>query len=135
MMRIGDAARLSGVSARLIRYYESAGLLSPAGRDANGYRIFDERNVHELRFIKRARSLGFPIKQIDDLLDLWRDKKRPSRKVRALAEHHKQAVVSHMEAHRSIVDVLSRLIRACKGDNRPDCPILDELSGERSRRP
>ena len=132
-MRIGEAARLSGVSARLIRYYESEGLLSSAGRDANGYRIFDERNVHELRFIKRARSLGFPIKQIDELLDLWRDKKRPSRRVRALAEGHKQAVISRMEAHRSIVDVLSRLIAACKGNDRPDCPILDELSGERAR--
>ena len=132
-MRIGDAARLSGVSARLIRYYESEGLLSSAGRDANGYRIVDERNVHELRFIKRARSLGFPIKQIAELLDLWRDKKRPSRKVRALAEGHKQAVISRMEAHRSIVDVLSRLIAACKGNDRPDCPILDELSGERAR--
>jgi len=134
-MRIGDAAELSGVSARLIRYYESEGLLSPAGRDPNGYRIFDERNVHELRFIKRARSLGFPIKQIDELLDLWRDKKRPSRKVRALAERHRQAVVSRMEAHRSIVDVLSRLIEACKGDERPDCPILDELSGDHGRQP
>ena len=134
-MRISDAARLSGVSARLIRYYESIGLLSLAGRNASGYRIFDERNVHELRFIKRARSLGFPIKQIDELLDLWRDKKRPSRKVRVLAERHKQAVVSRMEAHRSIVDVLSRLIEACKGDDRPDCPILDEISGERTRQP
>src|SRR5512145_2334299 len=134
-MRIGDAAVQSGVPAKLIRYYEASGLLSPAGRDANGYRVFDERNVHELRFIKRARSLGFPIKQIDDLLDLWRDKKRPSRKVRALAEHHEQAIVSRMEAHRSIVDVLNRLIAACKGDDRPDCPILDELSGERTRQP
>jgi MerR family copper efflux transcriptional regulator len=135
MMRIGDAARLSGVSARLIRYYENAGLLSAAGRDANGYRIFDERNVHELRFIKRARSLDFPIKQIDDLLDLWRDKKRSSRKVRVLAERHKQAIVSRMEAHRSIIEVLSRLIAACKGDDRPECPILDELSGERTGQP
>jgi MerR family gold-responsive transcriptional activator of gol and ges genes len=134
-MRISDAARLSGVSTRLIRYYESEGLLSPTGRDANGYRIFNERNVHELRFIKRARSLGFPIKQIDELLDLWRDKRRSSRKVRAVAERHKHAVVSRMEAHRSIVDVLSLLIKACKGDDRPDCPILDELSGERTRQP
>ena len=128
-MRIGDAARLSGVSARLIRYYESVGLLSLAGRNASGYRVFDERNVQELRFIKRARSLGFPIKQIDDLLDLWRDQRRPSRKVRVLAERHKLAVVSRMEAHRSIIKVLSRLIAACKGDDRPDCPILDELGG------
>ena len=87
MMRIGETARLSGVSVKLIRYYEGVGLLSPAHRDSNRYRLFDERNVHELRFIKRARSLGFPIKQIDELLKLWRDKQRPSRKVRALAEN------------------------------------------------
>ena len=91
--------------------------------------------MHELRFIKRARSLGFPIKQIDELLNLWRDKYRPSRKVRVLAEHHKRAVVSRMEAHRSIIKVLSRLIAACKGNDRPDCPILDELSGGRTRQP
>lgn len=133
-MRIGEAARLSGVSAKLIRYYEGAGLLSPAGRDANRYRIFDERNVHELRFIKRARSLGFPIKQIGELLRLWRDKQRPSRKVRALAEMHKQSVAARMEAHRSIIKVLSRLIDACRGDDRPDCPILDQLSLGRTRR-
>jgi len=126
-MRIANVARLSGVSAKLIRYYESIGLLSPAGRDANGYRVFDERNVHELRFIKRARSLGFAIKQIDELLGLWRDIKRPSRKVRALAERHRQAVTARMEAHRTIIDVLSRLIEACWGDDRPDCPILEEL--------
>jgi DNA-binding transcriptional MerR regulator len=84
-----------------------------------------------LRFIKRARSLGFPIKQIDELLYLWRDKRRPSRKVRALADHHKQAVVARMQAHRSIIKVLTRLIDACKGDDRPDCPILDDLSSTR----
>jgi MerR family copper efflux transcriptional regulator len=127
-MRIGEAASLSGVSAKLIRYYEGSGLLSPAGRDANGYRIFDERNVHELRFIKRARSLGFPIKQIDELLRLWRDTRRPSRKVRELAVLHRKSVGARMEAHRSIITVLSRLIAACRGDDRPDCPILDELS-------
>jgi MerR family copper efflux transcriptional regulator/MerR family gold-responsive transcriptional activator of gol and ges genes len=133
-MRIGDAAKRSGVSAKLIRYYEASGLLSPAGRDANGYRVFDERNIHELSFIKRARSLGFPIKQIDELLGLWRDKHRASRKVRALAEGHKQDIVARMQAHQSIIAVLSRLIEACKGDDRPDCPILDELSATRTRR-
>lgn len=132
-IRIGEAARLSGVSARLIRYYESRRLLSPAGRDASGYRAFDERNVHELHFIKRARSLGFPIKQIDELLALWRDKKRPSRKVRVLAVRHRDAVAARMEAHQAIIDVLGRLIEACKGDERPDCPILDELSQEGAR--
>jgi Cu(I)-responsive transcriptional regulator len=132
-MRISDAAVQSGVPAKLIRYYEAVGLLTPAGRDVNGYRIFDERNVHELRFIKRARSLGFPIKEIDELLKLWRDKSRPSRKVRALADRHKQAVVARMQAHRSIVKVLTRLIEACKGDDRPDCPILDELSSGHGR--
>jgi Cu(I)-responsive transcriptional regulator len=126
-MRIANVARLSGVSAKLIRYYESIGLLTPAGRDANGYRVFDERNVHELRFIKRARSLGFAIKQIDELLGLWHDTKRPSRKVRALAERHRQVVTARMEAHRTIIDVLGRLIEACWGDDRPDCPILEEL--------
>lgn len=132
-LRIGDAARLSGVSAKLIRYYESRRLLSPSGRDASGYRVFDERNVHELRFIKRARSLGFPIKQIDELLGLWRDKKRPSRKVRVLAVRHRDEVAARMQAHQAIIDVLSRLIAACRGDERPDCPILDEL-GKRSTR-
>ncbi len=132
-MRIGEAARLSGVPAKLIRHYESAGLLSPARRDANGYRVFDEGNVHELRFIRRARFLGFPIKQIHELLTLWRDKKRPSRDVRALAHRHRQAVVDRMEAHRTIVNVLTRLISACKGDERPDCPILDELSSGEGR--
>ena len=133
--RIGDAARLSGVSTKLIRYYESRRLLSPAGREASGYRVFDDRNVHELRFIKRARSLGFPIKQIDELLGLWRDKKRLSRKVRALATRHRDSVAVRMEAHQAIIDVLAQLIAACRGDERPDCPILEDLGkpGGRSR--
>lgn len=134
MMRIRDAARLSGVSAKLIRYYETAGLISPAGRDANDYRLFDERNVHELRFIKRARSLGFPLKQIEELLGLWREKRRPSRKVKVLAQRHKQVVVGRMEAHWAIIKVLGRLIEACKGDDRPECPILDELGSKRRGR-
>jgi MerR family transcriptional regulator, copper efflux regulator len=132
-MRIGEAAERSGVSAKLIRYYEAAGLLSPAGRAANGYRTFDERNLHELCFIKRVRSLGFPIKQIEELLRLWRDKHRPSRKVKALAELHMQTIAARMQAHQSIIKVLAHLIEACKGDDRPDCPILDELSSRRGR--
>jgi Cu(I)-responsive transcriptional regulator len=134
MMRIGDAARLSGVSARLIRYYESVGLLSPARQMGSRYRIFDDRNIHELRFIKRARSLGFPIKQIDQLLRLWRDRKRPSRKVRDLATRHQASIIRRMEQHRAIVDVLMRLIDSCRGDERPECPILDELDTQTTGR-
>jgi Cu(I)-responsive transcriptional regulator len=133
-MRIGEAAKLSGISAKLIRYYEGRGLLSPAGRSSRGYRVFDERNVHELRFIKRSRYLGFSLGHIDELLRLWRDKQRPSRKVRALAEAHRQAIVMRMDAHRSITKVLTRLIAACKGDDRPDCPILDNLSSIRNKK-
>ena len=81
-----------------------------------------------------APALGFPIKQIDELLKPWRDKQRPSRKVRALAEVHKQSVAARMQAHRSIIKVLGRLIDACRGDDRPDCPILDELSSARKKR-
>lgn len=127
-MRIGEASRMSGVSAKLIRYYEGIGLLSRAGRDRSGYRDFDERNVHELRFIKRARDLGFPITQIVELLKLWRDTKRPSSKVRDLAERHRKAIVTRMDAHRAIIDVLTHLIASCRGDERPDCPILQHLS-------
>ena len=134
-MRIAEAARLSGVSAKLIRYYEVRGLLSPAGRTPKGYRVFNDRNIHELRFIKRARTLGFPIKQIDALLGLWRDKQRPSRKVRALAETHRQSIADRMQGHRAIIKVLTRLIDACRGDDRPDCPILDELSQSRANNP
>ena len=134
-MRINDAGRLSGVPPKLIRYYENQRLLRPVRRDTNGYRIFDENDVEELRFIKRARHLGFPLRQIDELLNLWRNKRRPSRKVRELAERHRQAVINRIELHRSIVDVLSQLIKACKGDERPDCPILDELSGHLERGP
>lgn len=134
-LRIGEAARLSGVSAKMIRYYESRDLLSPSGRSTSGYRIFDERNVHELRFIKRGRDLGFSIEHIDGLLDLWRDNTRPSRKVRDLAVRHRDDVRGRMEAHRVIIGVLDQLIAACKGDDRPDCPIIDELSsGSRRRR-
>lgn len=129
-MRIGEASRMSGVSTKLIRYYESIGLLSRPGRDKNGYRDFDERNVHELRFIKRARDLGFPLAQISELLKLWRDTRRPSSKVRILAERHRKAVMTRMEAHRAIIEVLTHLIGSCRGDERPDCPILQHLSGK-----
>jgi MerR family gold-responsive transcriptional activator of gol and ges genes len=132
MFRIGDAAKLSGVPVKLIRYYESVGLLKSVDRQANGYRTYDRRDVHELRFIKRARLFGFPIKEIAELLDLWRNKQRRSQTVRRLAEAHLAKLNGRIEAFQDVGDVLVRLIEACEGDDRPDCPILDELgAGER----
>jgi MerR family transcriptional regulator, copper efflux regulator len=127
MFQIGQAARLSGVSAKQIRYYESVGLLLKSRREANGYRSYEERHVHELRFIKRARTLGFSIRQIRELLSLWRNKRRPSSSVRVLARKHKDSIEKRVRELEAMVVVLNRLIAACKGDERPDCPILDEL--------
>lgn len=128
MMRIGDAARQSDVSAKAIRHYEMIGLLRPAPRNSNGYRSYSEIDVHELRFIKRARTLGFPIETIRELLSLWRDRSRPSRKVRALAEGHLGFLDARIQATEQMAVSLRRLIEACSGDHRPDCPILDDLS-------
>ncbi len=127
MFQIGQTERLSGVSVKQIRYYESIGLLSKTHRRENGYRTYEERHIHELRFIKRARELGFPIKEIRELLALWRNKRRSSGQVRVLAERHRNAIKERVKAHRKIVLSLDRLIESCKGDERPDCPILDAL--------
>lgn len=130
---IGRVAELSGVSAKTIRYYEEVGLLGPAKRAANGYRVYDDRSVHVLRFISRARGLGFPLKDVENLLALWNDKRRASAKVRALAEAHIAAIeqkVSELEAMRA---TLQDLVSRCHGDDRPDCPILDDLAGEEHR--
>jgi Cu(I)-responsive transcriptional regulator len=132
MMRIGDVAQLSGVSAKLIRHYEFIGLLRTAEREANGYRAYSDTDVHELRFIKRARLLGFPIETIRELLSLWRDQSRPSRKVRALAETHLRFLDDRIAATEQMAATLRRLIKACSGDHRPDCPILEDLSAGRN---
>ncbi|MBY0560098.1 MerR family DNA-binding protein [Hyphomicrobium sp.] len=130
MFRIGDAARLSGITIKLIRYYESVGLLRVVDRQTNGYRTYELRDVHELRFIKRARLLGFPIKEIKELLELWRNKQRRSHTVRRLAEAHLANLNARIRAFEGVTGVLERLINACEGNDRPDCPILDELGAE-----
>jgi Cu(I)-responsive transcriptional regulator len=127
MMHIGDTARLSGVSVKSIRHYESVGLLRSVDRQANGYRTYDVCDVHELRFIRRARLLGFSIEAIRDLLGLWRNKQRRSRTVRKLAEAHLDQVTGRLQALQDMAGVLRHLIDACDGDDRPDCPILNEL--------
>lgn len=128
-MKIGEAARHSGVTAKMIRYYESIGLLSQATRAENSYRDFDMRDVHDLTFIRRSRDLGFSIDEIRRLLALWRDRTRPSREVKEIAQKHVadlEARIAHMQ---EIVATLRHLSDCCAGDGRPDCPILGELGG------
>lgn len=129
-MNIGEAAAASGVSAKMIRHYEETGLIPPAGRTDAGYRVYGEREVHLLRFIRQARQLGFSMKQIGDLIGLWLDQSRPSRKVKQLAESHIGELDQRIRELQAMKSTLEKLAHDCHGDNRPDCPILDALGGE-----
>lgn len=126
---IGDAAKLSGASARMIRHYESIGLIPAAGRTFAGYRVYSESDLHRLRFIKRARSLGFSIKDIESLLGLWGDPKRASRDVKRLAQAHADELERKIRGMQAMQRTLRDLERRCHGDERPDCPVLDDLAG------
>jgi len=128
-VKIGEAARRSGVSAKMIRYYEEIGLLAPAPRGGNSYRDFDARDVHELVFIRRARTLGFSMEEIARLLTLWRDRGRPSREVKVIAERHVAELKARIVDLQAMVDQLEHLSHCCAGDDRPDCPILEDLAG------
>ncbi len=128
-MNIGAAASASGVTAKMIRHYELIGLLRPAERRANAYRDYGEREVHELRFIRRARRLGFSTGEIGALLALWRDRVRPSRDVRRIAERHVEDLQARIAEMQAMAKTLGALVHACCGDDRPDCPILDDLAG------
>lgn len=127
-MNIGQAARASGVSAKMIRYYEQIGLVRAAERTDSNYRSFDTRNVNELRFIKRARSLGFSVEEIAGLLSLWRDRERPSRDVKAIADGHVADLAARIADMQAMADTLRHLSHCCAGDDRPDCPILADLA-------
>ena len=126
-MTIGDAARRSGVSAKTIRYYESIGLIRPASRHGNDYRAYRDQDVEFLRFIQRARSLGFSLKEIDELIALYRDRRRTSRDVKRLALGHVEDLNRKIAELAGIRNVLLELAQKCRGDDRPECPILDEL--------
>lgn len=130
-MNIGEAAAASGVSAKMIRHYERIGLLPEAARSEAGYRRYDERDVHTLRFVRHARDLGFPLERIRDLIGLWHDRERPSRQVKALAREHLAAIDAKLAELQAVKATLERLVQCCHGDERPDCPILDSLAGER----
>ena len=126
-MNIGQAAKASGVSAKMIRYYEQTGLIPKAGRTRSGYRNYSETDVHMLRFIRRARDLGFSVAEIGDLLGLWRDETRQSSQVKRLAQGHVEELESKIAALQDMVQTLNVLIKSCRGDDRPHCPILKRL--------
>jgi MerR family copper efflux transcriptional regulator len=128
-MNIGQAANASGVSAKAIRYYETAGLIAPAGRSEGGYRVYGEDDIRILCFIRRARDLGFSIERIRRLLDLWHDKERASADVKRLALDHVGEIDAKIAALRAMRDTVLELADACDGDHRPECPILRDLEG------
>lgn len=127
-MKIGALAERAGVSAKTIRYYEEVGLIEPAPRAGNGYRAYTEDDVHILQFVNRARSLGFSVNDCRALLALYRDKSRASADVKSLALSHVEEVDRKIEELQSIRRTLSTLAEKCQGNDRPDCPIIEELS-------
>ena len=129
-MNIGQAANASGVSAKMIRYYESIGLIRAPLRTDSNYRVYREDEVHVLRFIKRARTLGFSVEETSALLGLWQDRSRASAEVRDIASGHIAALETKIAELQGMVKTLTHLVHCCAGDNRPDCPILDDLAGE-----
>ncbi|SOZ05276.1 Cu(I)-responsive transcriptional regulator [Cupriavidus taiwanensis] len=129
-MNIGQAASVSGVSAKMIRYYESIGLVTSTERSAGNYRKYGEADIHTLRFIGRARAMGFPMAQIRELLGLWQNKRRASATVKAIAEQRMQELDARIAALSGMRDTLLYLSAHCEGDSRPACPILDEIGGE-----
>ena len=128
-MNIGQAADLAGVPAKRIRYYEQIGLIDAARRSESGYRLYDEQDLHSLRFIRRSRQLGFSLPKIAVLLTLWQDRERSSSDVKAIAVAQVQELRTKIAELQSMVDTLEHLANHCDGDSRPDCPILADLQG------
>jgi Cu(I)-responsive transcriptional regulator len=129
MMNIGQASTASGVSAKMIRYYEEIGLVRPASRTAANYRTYGDEEVHRLRFIRRARSLGFSLEETERLLELWDDKSRASAEVKKVALHHIAELEEKIAGMKAMVATLTELADCCHGDQRPNCPILADLAG------
>ncbi|NIC06860.1 Cu(I)-responsive transcriptional regulator [Billgrantia bachuensis] len=129
-MNIGQAAKASGISGKMIRYYESIGLISPVKRTESGYRIFSEKDVHALRFISRARDLGFSVEQMGNLLALWQDRHRASADVKAVAQAHIGELDLKIKKLQDMRQTLEHLVDHCHGDERPDCPILSGLAAD-----
>ncbi len=134
-MNIGEAAKVCGVSAKMIRYYENVALITPPTRNANGYRSYNKDNIHELKFIRRARDLGFTVEQISGLMHLWRDRSRASADVKRIALEHVAALEAKTREIAEMANTLKHLAATCHGDGRPDCPIIESLAegGNRAR--
>lgn len=128
LVTIAQAARMSGVSAKMIRHYEAIGLIRPPLRGDNRYRHYQETDLHELGFIRRARELGFSFDDIRQLLSLWRDRHRSSAEVKAIARRHIEELDQKAASLVAMSQTLKTLVEACNGDNRPDCPILEALN-------
>lgn len=129
-MNIGRAAKISGVSPKMIRYYEQTGLIPKVARQDSGYRDYDDADVHRLRFIRRARDLGFTVEQIGELLGLWSDRSRASADVKAFALEHIERLKEKMAEIEAMVRTLESLADHCHGDDRPECPIIEGLAEE-----
>jgi MerR family copper efflux transcriptional regulator len=126
---IGEAARLSGISPRMVRHYEGLGLLGDVARTDSGYRQYSTADVHTLRFIKRSRDMGFSMEQVAELVGLWHNRRRTSASVKRVAQAHLSELEQRIAAMQSMQRTLAHLVHCCHGDQRPDCPILDDLAG------
>ncbi|CAD5372355.1 Heavy metal-dependent transcription regulator 2 [Rubrivivax sp. A210] len=131
-MNIGEASNAAGISAKMIRHYEAVGLIAAASRTEGGYRQYGDAGIHTLRFIRHARDLGFSIAEIGELVGLWQDKQRPSLQVKALAAAHIQALAAKARELLAMKATLEHLVHGCRGDDRPECPILEILASEDS---
>ncbi len=132
-MNIGEVSAASGVSSKMIRYYEQTGLIPRAARGASGYRDYVEADLHRLRFIRRARDLGFTVEQIRELLGLWNDRERASADVKALALGHVDALRAKLTEIQGMIATLEALAERCHGDDRPECPIIEGLARSDAR--
>ena len=126
-MNIGEAAKASGISAKMLRYYEETGLIRPALRTYSGYRVYSDKEVQTLKFVRRARDLGFTVKQIENLLQLWQDHGRASASVKSIALDHVRELQQKRQELDEMIATLEHLAEHCHGDERPDCPILQTL--------
>jgi MerR family transcriptional regulator, copper efflux regulator len=134
-LNIGQASQASGVTAKMIRHYEAIGLIPAAVRSRNGYRDYSTHDVHRLKFVRRARDLGFPMPQIRDLLALWSDRSKGNSEVRSVASAHIKALEQQETRLREMIGTLQHLVRSCRSENRAECPIMAEFGADRGRIP